>query len=415
MRTYVRAGSADDPPRRPRLLLRVGRAARRPAAAWQTGDRRRRRRARRQLRGEGARGPVRAWAGVAPAHCARRRSSCRRGSRPTSAASRAVFAIFADTAPVVEALSIDEAFLDVRGLEHIIGTPIEIAAALSARVRDEVGLAITVGLASTKFLAKVASAVAKPDGLLAIPAGGELAFLHPLPVERLWGVGRVTAGRLRAHGLDSVGQIAAAGRAGAHRSARARRRTAAVCARPQPRSADGRAAAAPPLDRRPARARARAANARRAGGDADGADRPGRAADARQAIAPAGRSCCGCASTTTRARPGRARSPRRRPGRPRCSDVARGLLAAAEPSDRCPRPDPARGRAQQPVRRRRDPARAPTRPRVRARRCDRPAPRSLRRRVDHARRTRRSRRGSVAATAGRLRTVTPDSRCRPRS
>jgi DNA polymerase-4 len=129
-------------------------------------------------------------------------------------ASRAVFEIFADTAPVVEALSIDEAFLDVRGLEQISGTPIEIAAALKVRVRDEVGLAITVGVASTKFLAKVASAVAKPDGLLAIPAGGELAFLHPLPVERLWGVGAVTAGRLRAHGLASVGQIAAIGERG---------------------------------------------------------------------------------------------------------------------------------------------------------------------------------------------------------
>jgi len=125
------------------------------------------------------------------------------------AASRAVFAIFADTAPVVEALSIDEAFLDVRGLEHILGTPIEIAEGLRRRVRAEVGLAITVGLASTKFLAKVASAVAKPDGLLAIPLGGELAFLHPLPVERLWGVGRVTATRLRAHGLTTVGRVAA--------------------------------------------------------------------------------------------------------------------------------------------------------------------------------------------------------------
>jgi DNA polymerase-4 len=126
-------------------------------------------------------------------------------------ASRAVFEIFADTSPVVEALSIDEAFLDVRGLEHISGTPIEIAAALKRRVRAEVGLAITVGLASTKFLAKVASAVAKPDGLLAVPTGTELSFLHPLPVERLWGVGRVTAARLHAHGLDTVGRVAELG------------------------------------------------------------------------------------------------------------------------------------------------------------------------------------------------------------
>ncbi len=126
-------------------------------------------------------------------------------------ASRAVFEVFRRTSPVVEALSIDEAFLDVRGLGHISGTPREIAARLRQEVRDEVGLAITVGLACTKFLAKVASGVAKPDGLLVIPAGGELAFLHPLPVERLWGVGKVTAEKLHAHGLTSVGQVARLG------------------------------------------------------------------------------------------------------------------------------------------------------------------------------------------------------------
>ena len=124
-------------------------------------------------------------------------------------ASRAVFAIFNDTSPVVEALSIDEAFLDVRGLEHILGTPAQIGRTLRRRVRDEVGLAITVGLASTKVLAKVASAVAKPDGLLVIGLGQELAFLHPLAVDRLWGVGRVTGARLRELGLETVGQVAA--------------------------------------------------------------------------------------------------------------------------------------------------------------------------------------------------------------
>ena len=123
-------------------------------------------------------------------------------------ASKAVFEVFKRTSPLVEALSIDEAFLDVRGLRHIAGTPTEIAVRLRQEIREEVGLAITVGLACTKFLAKVASGVAKPDGLLVIPAGGELAFLHPLPVERLWGVGKVTAAKLHAHGLTSVGQVA---------------------------------------------------------------------------------------------------------------------------------------------------------------------------------------------------------------
>ena len=123
-------------------------------------------------------------------------------------ASRAVFEIFRRTAPMVEALSIDEAFMDVRGLGHISGTPLEIGHQLRREVRSEVGLAITVGLACTKFLAKVASAVAKPDGLLMVPAGSELQFLHPLPVTRLWGVGRVTAEKLHAQGITTVGEVA---------------------------------------------------------------------------------------------------------------------------------------------------------------------------------------------------------------
>ena len=125
-----------------------------------------------------------------------------------SEASKAVFKLFEDTAPVVEGLSIDEAFLDVRGLGHISGTPIEIAARLRRRVRDEVGLPITVGVARTKFLAKVASAIAKPDGLLVVAPDRELEFLHPLPVERLWGVGRVTGEKLRQRGITTVGQVA---------------------------------------------------------------------------------------------------------------------------------------------------------------------------------------------------------------
>jgi len=126
-----------------------------------------------------------------------------------SEASRAVFAVFEDTTPLVEGLSIDEAFLDVRGLERLAGAAPEIAARLRETVREQVGLPITVGVARTKFLAKVASASAKPDGLLVVPAGSELEFLHPLPVERLWGVGRVTSERLRSRGLVTVGQVAA--------------------------------------------------------------------------------------------------------------------------------------------------------------------------------------------------------------
>ena len=126
-----------------------------------------------------------------------------------SEASKAVFAVFEQTAPVVEALSIDEAFLDVRRMERIAGTPVEIATRLRRRIRDEVGLPITVGVARTKFLAKVASGVAKPDGLLVVQPREELDFLHPLAVERLWGVGRVTAAKLHSRGITTVGQVAA--------------------------------------------------------------------------------------------------------------------------------------------------------------------------------------------------------------
>jgi DNA polymerase-4 len=126
-----------------------------------------------------------------------------------SEASKAVFDVFEDTTPLVEGLSIDEAFLDVRGLERLAGTPAEIAERLRRRVLDEVGLPITVGVARTKFLAKVASGVAKPNGLLCVPPDRELEFLHPLPVERLWGVGRVTATKLHDRGLRTVGQVAA--------------------------------------------------------------------------------------------------------------------------------------------------------------------------------------------------------------
>jgi DNA polymerase IV len=125
-----------------------------------------------------------------------------------SEASKAVYRVFEDTAPFVEGLSIDEAFLDVRGMRRIAGSPRDIAVRLRTEVRRRVGLPITVGIATTKFLAKVASAVAKPNGLLLVPPGTELAFLHPLPVERLWGVGPVTASKLRDRGITTVGQVA---------------------------------------------------------------------------------------------------------------------------------------------------------------------------------------------------------------
>lgn len=130
-----------------------------------------------------------------------------------SAASKAVFAVFEDTTPLVEGLSIDEAFLDVGGLARISGSPSRIAADLRRAVAERVGLPITVGVARTKFLAKVASGVAKPDGLLVVPHDRELEFLHPLPVERLWGVGKVTAEKLHARGIRTVGQVAERGEA----------------------------------------------------------------------------------------------------------------------------------------------------------------------------------------------------------
>ena len=124
-------------------------------------------------------------------------------------ASKAVFEVFEDTTPLVEGISIDEAFLDVGGLRRIAGSPVEIATRLRQQVRERVDLPITVGVACTKFLAKVASGVAKPDGLLLVEPGRELEFLHPLPVERLWGVGPVTAAKLHDRGIGTVAEVAA--------------------------------------------------------------------------------------------------------------------------------------------------------------------------------------------------------------
>ncbi|TNU74768.1 DNA polymerase IV [Miniimonas arenae] len=125
-----------------------------------------------------------------------------------SEASRAVFDIFRRTTPLVQGVSIDEAFLDVAGLHRIDVPPIDIGARVRRLVREEVGLPITVGVARTPFLAKVASRVAKPDGLLLVEPDGEAAFLHPLGVEQLWGVGAKTTERLHSFGLRTAGDVA---------------------------------------------------------------------------------------------------------------------------------------------------------------------------------------------------------------
>jgi len=123
-------------------------------------------------------------------------------------ASRAVMELFADVTPLVEPLSVDEAFLDVSGAGRQFGRPGAIAQALRARISDELGLTATVGAASTKFVAKLASGLAKPDGLLMVPPADVIGLLHPLPVRALWGVGPKTALRLEGLGIGTVGEIA---------------------------------------------------------------------------------------------------------------------------------------------------------------------------------------------------------------
>jgi DNA polymerase-4 len=121
--------------------------------------------------------------------------------------SRKVFAILHDFTPKVQPLSIDEAFLDVSGARALLGRPFDVATAIRERVRDEIGLAASIGVASSMFVAKVAGARAKPDGLLVVPAGDTVDFLAPLPITALWGVGTVTAKRLNAFGLSTVGDV----------------------------------------------------------------------------------------------------------------------------------------------------------------------------------------------------------------
>ncbi|HXV71391.1 MAG TPA: DNA polymerase IV [Acidimicrobiia bacterium] len=122
--------------------------------------------------------------------------------------SEKVMSILDDATPIVEQISVDEAFLDVSGTTHLLGSSADIARTIRRRVRDEVGLPISIGVSSTKFLSKIASARAKPDGLVVVECGGEIDFLHPLPVEALWGVGRVTAARLHRLGVSTIGELA---------------------------------------------------------------------------------------------------------------------------------------------------------------------------------------------------------------
>ena len=119
-------------------------------------------------------------------------------------------AILDDFTPLVERISIDEAFADVAGCTHLFGPPEAIARAVRRRVRDELGLPISVGVARTKHLAKIASQVAKPDGLVVVDPAGELAFLHDLPVGLMWGVGPVAQARLAESGIVTIGQLATA-------------------------------------------------------------------------------------------------------------------------------------------------------------------------------------------------------------
>jgi DNA polymerase-4 len=123
--------------------------------------------------------------------------------------SHEVMAILQSVTPLVEQLSIDEAFLDVRGARRLLGTGAEIAQLIRGRVRAEAGLVVSVGVATTKFLAKLASDLSKPDGLLAVPPGTELEFLAPLPVSRLWGVGPATLRRLDRMSVHTIGEVAA--------------------------------------------------------------------------------------------------------------------------------------------------------------------------------------------------------------
>ena len=241
MRTCVRVARGDDPARRPRRVLRVGRAAGRPRAARPAGDRRRRRRARGQLRGQGVRHPHGDGRRGRRGGCARTRSSCRRGCRPTPRRARRCSRCSRTRRRSSRGSRSTRRSSTCAGCGGSPGTPArDRRAAAARRSASEVGLPITVGVARTKFLAKVASAVAKPDGLLVVPPDGELAFLHPLPVERLWGVGPRRRPRSSTTcGIRTVGAGRRARRGDARRRCSAGRR-AGICTRSRTTATRGR-------------------------------------------------------------------------------------------------------------------------------------------------------------------------------
>ena len=248
-----------------------------------------------------------------------------------SEASKAVFEVFEHTTPLVEGLSIDEAFLDVGGLRRLSGTPTEIAVRLRRDVLERVGLPITVGVARTKFLAKVASGVAKPDGLLVVPPDRELAFLHPL-------AGRAALGRRAGHrrqaprpGDQDGRRGRPARRGGAGLDARAGVGPPPPRPRPQPRPAAGAGRPASGLDRVAARARPFAADRPTPSTPSSSGSSTASPAGCAPPAGSAAPSCSACASTTSRGRRGRTRCRAPTAQTQTILATVRALLATAMP------------------------------------------------------------------------------------
>ena len=193
--------------------------------------------------------------------------------------------VLGDFTPLVERISIDEAFADVAGCTHLFGSPAEIAARIRCRVRAELGLPISVGVARTKHLAKIASQVAKPDGLVVVDPDTELAFLHDLPVELMWGVGPVTKAKLAESGVLTIGQLARDAGAIAGEAARSRGRREARGTRLEPRPARDQDASPGALGRRAVGAWHEACGRARLPADAAASGGPGRRQAARQIAA----------------------------------------------------------------------------------------------------------------------------------